>query len=46
MLHVDGNDYYGGSEAAFSLQDADDWVAKITAGMWFTKQLSGVANCI
>lgn len=28
MLHVDCNDYYGGPEAAFSLQEAEAWVEK------------------
>ncbi|KAF1991670.1 hypothetical protein K402DRAFT_409784 [Aulographum hederae CBS 113979] len=26
VLHIDRNDYYGGAEAALSLQEADDWV--------------------
>jgi RAB protein geranylgeranyltransferase component A len=26
ILHVDRNEYYGGAEAALSLQDADSWV--------------------
>lgn len=26
MLHVDRNDFYGGPEAAFSLQEAESWV--------------------
>ncbi|KAF2499262.1 rab geranylgeranyl transferase escort protein-like protein [Lophium mytilinum] len=25
ILHIDRNNYYGGSEAAFSLQEAEDW---------------------
>ncbi|KAF2036287.1 rab geranylgeranyl transferase escort protein-like protein [Setomelanomma holmii] len=25
ILHIDENDYYGGAEAAFSLQEADEW---------------------
>jgi RAB protein geranylgeranyltransferase component A len=25
ILHVDKNDYYGGTEAAFSLQEAESW---------------------
>ncbi|KAK2782115.1 Rab proteins geranylgeranyltransferase component A [Onygenales sp. PD_12] len=29
VLHVDKHDYYGGSEAAFSLQEADAWVKQI-----------------
>lgn len=27
-MHVDENDYYGGAEAAFSLQEVDEWVAR------------------
>ncbi|KAF3765059.1 hypothetical protein M406DRAFT_278760 [Cryphonectria parasitica EP155] len=30
ILHIDPNVYYGGAEAAFSLQEADDW-ASVTA---------------
>lgn len=29
VLHVDKNPYYGGSEAAFSLQEAEEWVDKV-----------------
>ncbi|OAL63711.1 rab geranylgeranyl transferase escort protein [Trichophyton rubrum] len=29
ILHIDKNDYYGGSEAAFSLQEAEEWVKKV-----------------
>ncbi|KAI9817530.1 MAG: Rab proteins geranylgeranyltransferase component A [Pycnora praestabilis] len=29
VLHVDKNDYYGGSEAAFSLQEAEEWVKTV-----------------
>ncbi|WEW56744.1 Rab proteins geranylgeranyltransferase component A [Emydomyces testavorans] len=29
VLHIDKNDYYGGSEAAFSLQEAEDWVNRV-----------------
>ncbi|KAI4281800.1 MAG: hypothetical protein L6R38_003429 [Xanthoria sp. 2 TBL-2021] len=29
VLHLDQNDYYGGAEAAFSLQEATDWVGHI-----------------
>ncbi|EAS30346.3 rab geranylgeranyl transferase escort protein [Coccidioides immitis RS] len=29
VLHIDKNDYYGGSEAAFSLQEAEHWVNKV-----------------
>ncbi|KAF2648533.1 hypothetical protein K491DRAFT_612584 [Lophiostoma macrostomum CBS 122681] len=28
ILHVDENDYYGGSEAAFSLTEAEEWAQK------------------
>jgi Rab proteins geranylgeranyltransferase component A len=30
ILHVDQNDYYGGSEAALSLQEAEEWVKKFS----------------
>jgi len=29
VLHVDQNEYYGGAEAAFSLQEVDEWVEKL-----------------
>ncbi|KAM7209685.1 rab proteins geranylgeranyltransferase component A [Naviculisporaceae sp. PSN 640] len=29
ILHIDPNAYYGGSEAALTLQDADDWVNRL-----------------
>ncbi|KAL2069016.1 hypothetical protein VTL71DRAFT_15354 [Oculimacula yallundae] len=29
VLHVDRNEYYGGNEAAFSLQEVDEWVEKV-----------------
>ncbi|KAK7549336.1 rab proteins geranylgeranyltransferase component A [Phyllosticta citricarpa] len=29
VLHVDKNDYYGGSAAAFSLQEAESWVQQV-----------------
>jgi RAB protein geranylgeranyltransferase component A len=29
ILHVDDNDYYGGAEAAFSLQEAEDWAKRV-----------------
>ena len=32
MLHVDKNEYYGGSEAALTLQDAEEWVEKVNKG--------------
>ncbi|KAG5980094.1 hypothetical protein E4U55_004389 [Claviceps digitariae] len=31
VLHVDANDYYGGTEAALSLQEADEWAEKFAA---------------
>ena len=33
VLHVDRNSYYGGAEAAFSLQEAEDWAKKVNQGM-------------
>ena len=32
MLHVDKNEFYGGADAALTLQDAEDWVKQVTAG--------------
>ncbi len=29
MLHIDRNDYYGGTEAAFSLQEVEAWVDQV-----------------
>ncbi|KAL2007570.1 hypothetical protein VTN00DRAFT_9008 [Thermoascus crustaceus] len=29
VLHVDKNPYYGGAEAAFSLQEAEEWVERL-----------------
>ncbi|KNG50110.1 rab geranylgeranyl transferase escort protein [Stemphylium lycopersici] len=29
ILHVDENDYYGGAEAAFSLQEAEEWARRM-----------------
>ncbi|KAG6023358.1 hypothetical protein E4U41_002045 [Claviceps citrina] len=31
VLHVDANDYYGGAEAALSLQEADEWAERYAA---------------
>lgn len=28
-MHVDQNEYYGGAEAAFSLQEVEEWIAKL-----------------
>jgi RAB protein geranylgeranyltransferase component A len=33
VLHVDKNPYYGGSEAAFSLQEAGEWVEQLKKGI-------------
>ncbi|KAK3367075.1 GDP dissociation inhibitor [Lasiosphaeria ovina] len=30
ILHIDPNEYYGGPEAAFSLQEAESWVASLS----------------
>ncbi|KAI4632315.1 uncharacterized protein J4E88_006122 [Alternaria novae-zelandiae] len=30
ILHVDENDYYGGAEAAFSLQEAEEWAQRMS----------------
>ncbi|EHL01049.1 putative Rab proteins geranylgeranyltransferase component A [Glarea lozoyensis 74030] len=36
ILHVDENDYYGGPEAAFSLQEVDEWVEELgKVGNWW-----------
>ncbi|KAL2169689.1 hypothetical protein VTG60DRAFT_5742 [Thermothelomyces hinnuleus] len=32
ILHIDPNEFYGGTEAALSLQDAESWVARISDG--------------
>jgi RAB protein geranylgeranyltransferase component A len=32
ILHVDENDYYGGAEAAFSLQEAEEWTQRMNEG--------------
>ncbi|KAL8894411.1 MAG: hypothetical protein Q9207_008506, partial [Kuettlingeria erythrocarpa] len=36
VLHVDQNDYYGGAEAAFSLDEAEAWAKQVAAG-WFSQ---------
>lgn len=33
VLHVDKNPYYGGPEAGFSLQEAEEWVDRLKKGM-------------
>lgn len=40
MLHIDKNDYYGGPEAAFSLQEAEVWAEKVAKGT-FVSPLPG-----
>ena len=32
MLHVDKNEYYGGTEAALSLQEIETWIEKVNDG--------------
>ncbi|KAH6854949.1 GDP dissociation inhibitor-domain-containing protein [Chaetomium sp. MPI-CAGE-AT-0009] len=32
ILHIDPNEFYGGPEAAFSLQDVESWVGRVSAG--------------
>jgi RAB protein geranylgeranyltransferase component A len=32
ILHVDEDDFYGGAEAAFSLQEAEDWAERLNNG--------------
>jgi RAB protein geranylgeranyltransferase component A len=39
ILHIDENDYYGGAEAAFSLQEAEEWSQRMSGG---TAALSNV----
>ena len=31
-FHVDENDFYGGAEAAFSLQEAEEWAQRMKDG--------------
>ena len=33
VLHIDENEYYGGAEAAFSLQEAEEWGRRVNGGM-------------
>ena len=40
MLHIDKNDYYGGAEAALSLQEVEAWADTVIEGS-FNSQLSG-----
>jgi RAB protein geranylgeranyltransferase component A len=32
VLHVDENSFYGGPDAAFSLQEAEEWVKSVQSG--------------
>ena len=32
MLHIDKNDYYGGAEAALSLQEVEAWADNVSEG--------------
>ncbi|KAK3298519.1 GDP dissociation inhibitor-domain-containing protein [Chaetomium fimeti] len=32
ILHIDPNEFYGGPEAAFSLQDVESWIGRVSAG--------------
>ncbi|KMU91784.1 hypothetical protein CIHG_09657 [Coccidioides immitis H538.4] len=38
VLHIDKNDYYGGSEAAFSLQEAEHWYLPRSTANWSSKR--------
>jgi RAB protein geranylgeranyltransferase component A len=40
ILHIDENDYYGGAEAAFSLQEAEEWAKRMNDG-----KISWLAAC-
>ena len=33
VLHVDKNDFYGGAEAALSLQEIESWIEKVNNGL-------------
>lgn len=39
MLHIDKNNYYGGAEAAFSLQEAEDWSKNVVEGTSVSKHV-------
>jgi RAB protein geranylgeranyltransferase component A len=32
ILHIDENEYYGGAEAAFSLNEAEEWARSVNEG--------------
>ena len=40
VLHVDSNQYYGGPDAAFSLDEAQEWVTEVSNGMHTYQSLS------
>lgn len=46
ILHVDQNGYYGSSEAAFSLQDAQEWVDSVKKGMSVVDSDAMIANIL
>lgn len=46
ILHVDKNPYYGGPEAALSLQEAEDWASEVNKGEICLLLIFGpLANC-
>jgi RAB protein geranylgeranyltransferase component A len=40
ILHIDENDYYGGAEAAFSLQEAEAWAKRVNEGKKLTDPIA------
>ena len=44
VLHVDQNEYYGGSEAAFSLQEVDEWIEKLEKGWCYSPVLASLCG--
>jgi RAB protein geranylgeranyltransferase component A len=38
VLHVDKNTYYGGTDAAFSIQEAQEWVDMLQKGLSFCQE--------
>ena len=44
MLHVDKNEYYGGTEAVLSLQEIDTWVEKVNDGTIIPLIFAGFPN--
>ena len=39
MLHIDKNDYYGGAEAALSLQEVEAWADTVNEGKIYSQSL-------